>query len=59
MPQVLRGCGQQHFVLCRAQASQAKPVELEDALHVRKSDLDSLQRECVSFKSAIDRFGSM
>jgi hypothetical protein len=41
-PQVLRGCGQQHFVLCPAQASQAKPVELENTLHVRKSHLDLL-----------------
>ena len=44
-PQVLRGCGQQHFVLCPAQASQAKPVELENTLHVRKSHLDLL-RSC-------------
>jgi hypothetical protein len=41
-PQVLCGRGQQHFVFCPAQASQAKPVELEDALHVRKSHLDLL-----------------
>src|SRR6266498_2695196 len=41
-PQVLRGCGEQHLVPRAAQASQSKPVEPEDALHVRKSHLDLL-----------------
>jgi hypothetical protein len=41
-PQVQRGCGQQHLILYPAQASQAKPVELEDALHVCESHLDLL-----------------
>jgi hypothetical protein len=38
--QVLRGCGEQNLVPRAAQASQAKPVEPEDALHMRKSHLD-------------------
>ena len=38
--QVLRGCGQQHLVPHAAQASQAKPIEPEDALHVCKAHFD-------------------
>src|SRR5215469_3332018 len=41
-PQVLRGCGEQHLVSCAAQASQSKPVQPENALHMRKSHLDLL-----------------
>ncbi len=41
-PQVLRGCGEQHFVPRAAQASQSKPVEPENALHMRKSHLNLL-----------------
>ena len=41
-PQVLRGCGEQDLVPGAAQASQSKPVEPEDALHMRKSHLDLL-----------------
>ena len=41
-PQVLRGCGEQHLVPDAAQASQSKPVEPEDALHVCKPHLDLL-----------------
>jgi len=39
-PQVLRGCGEQNLVPRAAQASQPKPVEPEDAFHVRKSHRD-------------------
>src|ERR1700689_248330 len=39
-PQVLRGCGEQYFVPDAAQAAQSKPVEPQDALHMRKSHLD-------------------
>ena len=39
-PQVLSGCGQQHLISDPAQASQPQPVELEDALHMRKLHLD-------------------
>ena len=39
-PQVLRGRGEQDLVPRAAQASQPKPVEPEDALHMRKSHLD-------------------
>src|SRR6516164_7453596 len=41
-PQVLRGCGEQHLVSRAAQASQSKPVQPENALHMRKSHLDLL-----------------
>src|SRR5205807_5308281 len=41
-PQVLRGCGEQNLVPRAGQASQSKPVEPEDALHMRKSHLDLL-----------------
>jgi hypothetical protein len=40
--QVLRRRGEQHLVPGAAQAPQSKPVEPEDALHVRKSHLDLL-----------------
>jgi hypothetical protein len=43
--QVLRGRGEQHFVPGAAQASQSKPVEPQDALHMRKSHLDLLAFE--------------
>src|SRR4029077_19562820 len=41
-PQVLRGCGEQDLVPRAGQASQSKPVEPEDTLHMRKSHLDLL-----------------
>ena len=41
-PQVLRGCGKQDLVPRTGQASQSKPVEPEDTLHMRKSHLDLL-----------------
>lgn len=37
--EVLRRGGQQHLVPSAAQASQPKPVEFEDALHMRKPHL--------------------
>ena len=41
-PQVLRGCCEQDLVPRTGQASQSKPVEPEDTLHMRKSHLDLL-----------------
>src|SRR6516162_9454304 len=41
-PQVLCSCGKQHFILGAAQATQPKPVELQDALHMSKPHLDLL-----------------
>ena len=41
-PQILRGCGEQDLISRAGQASQSKPVEPEDALHMRKSHLDLL-----------------
>jgi hypothetical protein len=41
-PQVLCSCGEQHFILGAAQATQPKPVELQDALHMSKPHLDLL-----------------
>jgi hypothetical protein len=41
-PQVLRRCSEQDLVPCTAQASKSKPVELEDAFHVRESHLHFL-----------------
>ena len=41
-PQILRGCGEQHLILGTAQAPQPKPVEPQDALHVREPHLDFL-----------------
>jgi hypothetical protein len=38
--QVLRGGGEQYLVPGAAEAPQSKPVEPQDALHVRKSHLD-------------------
>lgn len=40
--QVLRSRRKHHFVSGAAQASQSKPIEFEDALHVCKSQLDLL-----------------
>ena len=39
-PQVLCGGGQEHLIFSPAQAAQPQPVELKDALHVRKPHLD-------------------
>jgi hypothetical protein len=41
-PQVLCSCGEQHLILGTAQATQPKPVELQDALHMSKPHLDLL-----------------
>src|SRR6516165_4812385 len=41
-PQVLSSCGEQHCILGAAQATQPKPVELQDALHMSKPHLDLL-----------------
>ena len=41
-PQVLRGRSKQDLVPDAAQAPQSKPVEPQDALHMRKSHLDLL-----------------
>jgi hypothetical protein len=41
-PEVLRGGGEQHFIPRTAQPSQSKPIEPENALHVRKPHLDLL-----------------
>ena len=41
-PQVLRGGSEQDLIPCAAQATQAKPIEPEDALHVCKAHLDLL-----------------
>ena len=41
-PQVLRRRSEQHLIPGTTQASQSKPVEPEDALHVRKPHLDLL-----------------
>src|SRR5262249_38889157 len=38
-PQVLCSCGEQHFILGAAQATQPKPVELQNALHMSKPHL--------------------
>ena len=40
MPQVLSGCGQEHLIFGSAQAAQSQPIELKNALHVRKPHLD-------------------
>ena len=39
---VLSGCGEQHLVSDAVQASQPEPVELPNALYVRKPRLDLL-----------------
>jgi hypothetical protein len=41
-PKVLRGSCEQHLVPNAAQSSQSKPVEFENALHVRKPHLNFL-----------------
>ena len=41
-PQVLRGSGEQDLVPRAAQATQSKPIEPEDALHMCKPHLDLL-----------------
>ena len=41
-PQILCCGREQHLILSTTQASQSKPVELENALHVRKPHLDLL-----------------
>src|SRR5262249_12467129 len=41
-PQVLCSCGEYAFIVSAAQATQPKPVELQDALHMSKPHLDLL-----------------
>jgi hypothetical protein len=50
-PQVLRDCGQYHFVFGPRQASQSKPVELEDSLHASKTHLDLFALPACLFES--------
>ena len=51
--QVLRRCGEQHFILRTTQVPQAQSVELVDALHVREPYLHFFALTARDWKASV------